>query len=113
MTALPEPGPEPRPEPGPETGARPEARQLQWLRRGLSQPGGKLPLFDEEGQRVDRALVRSCIDAGWAERWFHNPLKPDWVVCRLTEAGRLLLEVPAGGEGKGRKVSASGDTPQA
>ena len=32
-----------------ETCAVPEDRQLHWLRRGLSQPGGKLPLFDEEG----------------------------------------------------------------
>lgn len=66
----------------------PSQAQRVWLRRGLDQPGGKLPLFDEEGQQVCERTVRSCIDKGWAEPWFSNPLKPDWIVCKLTEAGR-------------------------
>ncbi|HYD32377.1 MAG TPA: hypothetical protein VEB64_16160 [Azospirillaceae bacterium] len=69
----------------------PSAQQIRWLRRGLEQPGGKLPLFDANGQRVNRQTVESCKSAGWAEVWFHNPLKPDWQVCRLTEAGREAL----------------------
>jgi hypothetical protein len=28
---------------------------------------------------------------GWAEPWFSNPLKPDWLVCKLTDTGRALL----------------------
>jgi len=72
--------------------SRPSAPQIRWLRRGLTQPGGKLPLFDEEGQRVSDQTVRSCIDRGWAEPWFANPIKPDWLVCRLTEDGRDLME---------------------
>lgn len=67
------------------------ASQLDWLRRGLTQAGGKLPLFDDTGRRIHSNTIRSCLDAGWAERWFHNPLKPDWEVCRLTEAGRAVL----------------------
>ncbi|MBP2315878.1 hypothetical protein [Azospirillum soli] len=75
------------------TGSRrpPSGPQAAWLRRGLDQPGGKLPLFDTDGQRVKKQTIESCIKAGWAERWFHNPLKPDWLVCRLTEAGRDAL----------------------
>jgi hypothetical protein len=73
-------------------GARaPTPTQLAWLRRGLTQPGGKLPLFDESGQRVRRSVVSSCRTAGWAESWFHNPIKPGWDICRLTEAGRAML----------------------
>jgi len=68
--------------------ARPTVTQLAWLRRGLDQAGGKLPLFDQFGQRYDSRTIRSCIDQGWAEPWFDNPIKPDWQVCRLTEAGR-------------------------
>ena len=68
----------------------PSATQLLWLKRGLDQPGGKLPLFDEWGQRVNEKTVRSCISHGWAEPWFTNPLKPDWLVCKLTTAGRAL-----------------------
>jgi hypothetical protein len=72
--------------------ARPSVPQMQWLKRGLKQPGGKLPLFDEWGQRVNEQTVRSCIAQGWAEPWFANPLKPDWLVCKLTESGRSLAD---------------------
>ena len=65
--------------------------QRAWLKRGLDQPGGKLPLFDRDGQRVDPRTVQTCIDQGWAEPWFANPLKPDWLVCRLTEKGRRIV----------------------
>ena len=71
---------------------KPTRVQEAWLSRGLSQPGGKLPLFDDQGQRVSERTVRSCIRQGWAEPWFENPLKPDWQVCRLTDAGRRVLE---------------------
>jgi hypothetical protein len=70
---------------------RPPPQQRQWLRRGVGQPGGKLPLFDEWGQRISERTVRSCIDQGWAEPWFSNPLKPDWLVCKLTAAGRIAV----------------------
>lgn len=71
--------------------ARPTAAQKAWLMRGLDQPGGKLPLFDEGGQRVNALTIRSCIDQGWAEPWFANPVKPDWLVCKLTDTGRVVL----------------------
>lgn len=66
----------------------PSETQMAWLKRGLEQPGGKLPLFDRIGQKVSEQTVRSCIRSGWAEPWFNNPIKPDWLVCRLTDAGR-------------------------
>lgn len=71
--------------------ARPTAVQAAYLRRGLSEPGGKLPLFDRNGQRYARRTIQSCIDQGWATPWFHNPIKPDWLICRLTEAGAAAL----------------------
>ena len=70
---------------------KPTAPQRLWLKRGLDQAGGKLPLFDAAGQRVSERTVRSCIDKGWAEPWFANPLKPNWLVCKLTDAGRALF----------------------
>lgn len=72
---------------------RPTPAQIRYLSRGLSQAGGKLPLFDEEGQRIDPRTIRRCIAAGWAEPWFDNPIKPDWLVCRLTAAGRQALDI--------------------
>ncbi|MDP6787627.1 MAG: hypothetical protein QF830_02985 [Rhodospirillales bacterium] len=69
---------------------KPTPFQRRWLRRGLDQAGGKLPLFDENGRQVGERTVRSCIDKGWVEPWFANPLKPDWLVCKLTEAGRAV-----------------------
>ena len=73
------------------TSARPTPAQRRYLERGLGQPGGKLPLFDRDGQEIDRKTVESCLVHGWAERWFHNPLKPGWHVCKLTEAGYAVL----------------------
>jgi hypothetical protein len=69
----------------------PSRRQLAWLRRGRDAPGGKLPLFTPEGQEVPRGVIEGCLDAGWAEPWFSNPIKPDWLVCRLTPAGAEVL----------------------
>lgn len=70
----------------------PTRAQRRWLKRGLTQPGGKLPLFDEDGQRIANSTVKSCIRLGWAEPWFENPLKLDWVVCKLTHLGRVVAE---------------------
>lgn len=69
--------------------------QREWLSRGLTQPGGKLPLFNRDGQRINERTIKSCIRQGWAEPWFENPIKTDWLVCKLTESGRKVL----GGKG--------------
>jgi hypothetical protein len=78
--------------PGEGVSAKPSRAQRRWLQSGLTQPGGKLPLFDADGQRISGRTVRSCIDLGWAEPWFDNPLKPDWIVCKLTHLGRVVAE---------------------
>lgn len=85
-------------------GPAPSEAQLKWLARGLEQPGGKLPLFDHEGQRVSTRTVESCIRHGWAAPWFNNPLKPDWMVCKLTDAGRALVEETVADEDGGANV---------
>ncbi|WP_417820723.1 hypothetical protein [Terasakiella sp.] len=71
---------------------KPSDAQRKWLSRGLQQAGGKLPLFDEFGQEINSQTVQSCIRNGWAEPWFSNPLKPDWLVCKLTDVGREVLK---------------------
>jgi hypothetical protein len=65
--------------------------QRRYLERGLTEPGGKLPLFDREGRDVPRKTVDACLAHGWAERWIANPIKPDWPVCRLTDDGYRVL----------------------
>lgn len=77
---------------------KPTWAQTRYLIRGLKQPGGKLPLFDEEGQEIDVRTIRSCIERGWAEPWFKNPIKKDWLVCKLTAEGFRVLggEKPKG-----------------
>ena len=80
-----------RPRGLPPAPGQPTDAQRAWLACGLPQPGGKLPLFHPDGRRVDARTIRACIDQGWAEQWFANPLKPDWLVCRLTAAGRTLV----------------------
>jgi hypothetical protein len=65
--------------------------QREWLMRGLSQPGVKLPLFDRDGQKFSDRTIKSCIRKGWAEPWFKNPIKADWLICKLTDSGRQAL----------------------
>ena len=69
----------------------PSPVQRAWLKRGLDQPGGKLPLFDTQGQQIDPRTIQACIEQGWAEPWFANPIKPGWLVCKLTVAGRAAV----------------------
>ena len=67
---------------------KPTAAQLRYLRLGLNQAGGKLPLFDDHGQEINPKTIRSCVAKGWAEPWFDNPGMPNWLVCKLTASGR-------------------------
>ncbi len=62
--------------------------ERRYLSKGLNEPGGKLPLFDGRGQEISPRVIKGCIEKGLAERWFANPMKPNWLVCRLTDAGR-------------------------
>jgi hypothetical protein len=71
--------------------SRPTEAQRRYLARGLGEPGGKLPLFDRDGREVPRKTVEACISHGWAESWGKNPIKPDWLVCRLTSEGYRVL----------------------
>ena len=73
------------------TGIGPSEAQRRYLERGLTQAGGKLPLFDRDGREVARKTIESCVAHGWATPWVHNPIKPDWLVCRLTAAGYRVL----------------------
>ena len=70
---------------------RPTAPQRRYLERGLDQPGGKLPLFDRDGREVPRKTIEACVAHGWAEPWTRNPIKPEWLVCRLTPSGYRVL----------------------
>ena len=71
--------------------ARLSETQRQYLVKGLKEPGGKLSLFDHNGKRISEKTIRSCIEHGWCEPWYRNPLKPDWLVCKLTDSGRKIL----------------------
>lgn len=73
-----------------QVGVNPQERA--YLKHGLSQPGGKLPLFDAQGQEISAHVIRNCLDKGLCEPWFANPLKPDWLVCRLTPKGRKTIK---------------------
>ena len=71
--------------------SRLSAEEKTYLQMGLRQPGGKLPLFDGNGQEIDSRTIKACLKKGFAVRWIANPLKPDWLVCRLTVEGREAL----------------------
>jgi hypothetical protein len=71
---------------------RPTQAQRRYLLRGLTEPGGKLPLLTRDGRELPRPTTAACIAHGWAEPWFNNPIKPNWLVCRLTPAGYRVLD---------------------
>ena len=81
-------------------GIRPSEAQRRYLERGLTQAGGKLPLFDLQGREVARKTVESCVAHGWATPWVHNPIKPDWArannqyvsLDRITHKRRVFVE---------------------
>ena len=74
---------------------RPTDAQRRYLERGLNEPGGKLPLFDPDGREVPKKTIEACMAHGWAEAWIKNPIKPDWLVCRLTPAGYRVMGQPS------------------
>jgi hypothetical protein len=75
--------------------------QRRYLARGLKESGGKLPLFDEDGREIPRRTIEACVAHGWAEPWISNPIKPDWLVCRLTPSGyRVLGKEPPRNRGR-------------
>ncbi len=86
-----------RPDNGPGKGlgrrraVRPTAVQRAWLKQGLGEAGGKLPMFDRQGQAYNQRTIQSCIAQRWAEPRIKNPIKPDWLVCKLTAAGRAAV----------------------
>ena len=65
--------------------------QRRYLARGLKQAGGKLPLFDDEGREISPRTIEACVAHGWATPWSRNPVKPGWLVCRLTDEGYRVL----------------------
>lgn len=87
------------------------ATQYEWLKRGRVQPAGKLPLFDQDGAKIPARLILSCLKAGWAEPWFSNPIKADWLVCKLTDLGLRAVQNYEKTQGSicGNRQSVSGD----
>lgn len=71
--------------------AFPSTAQARYLSLGLRQPGGKLPLFDSNGQKIAPRTIKACMQAGWAKPWHKNPIQPDWLVCRLTDLGKSVV----------------------
>ncbi len=49
--------------------------------------------------------IQACVAHGWAEPWIHNPIRPEWQVCKLTAKGYEALgreaDGPAGGAAPG------------
>jgi hypothetical protein len=85
----------------PAAEVRPTEPQRRYLERGLTEPGGKLPLFARDGRQVPRKTIEACIAHRWAQPWTRNPIKSDWLVCKLTSAGyRALGVAPTAAEGR-------------
>ena len=74
-----------------KTKLRPTSAQKKYLSLGVKQPGGKLPLFDDNGKRIATSTIEACLKAGWCEHWAVNPIEPKWLVCKLTSDGENVV----------------------
>ena len=72
-----------------------EADMRGWLQGGEAREDGRLALFDQFGEPIDRKVVKTAIASGFAEPWFASPMRPQWIVCRLTSKGQDFLSRPA------------------
>ncbi len=72
-----------------------DADMREWLRGGEAREDGRLALFDQFGEPIDKKVVKTAIASGFAEPWFANPMRPQWTVCRLTQKGYDFLDRPA------------------
>ena len=68
-----------------------DRNMYDWLSGGLGREDGRLALFDSFGEPIDKAVVKTAIASGYAEPWFSSPMRPQWMVCRLTAKGRGAL----------------------
>ena len=68
-----------------------EMELKDWLQGGLNRSDGRLALFDRFGEPVDKAVIKTAIKQGLAEPWFSSPMRPQWMVCRITPKGRESL----------------------
>ena len=66
-----------------------------WLRGGVDRSDGRLAIFDTFGEPVNKAVIKSAIASGLAEPWFSSPMRPQWMVCRLTAKGRAAVSPSA------------------
>src|SRR5262249_30516422 len=92
------------------TGIRPTEAQRRYLERGLTQAGGKLPLFDRDGREVSKKTIESCVAHGWGTPRGHHP-QPGRSGRRADPRARL----PAGGRGAplpppGRRAALAANT---
>ena len=80
-------------------GANPLAADIAMMRVAIEAAAAADPrdvpvgavVFDADGREVAPRTVQACVANGWAEPWLKNPLKPDWLVCRLTPKGYAVL----------------------
>ena len=66
-----------------------------WLNGGLNREDGRLAIFDTFGEPINKAVIKTAIASGFAEPWFSSPMRPQWMVCRLTAKGRAVVSPSA------------------
>jgi hypothetical protein len=66
--------------------------EKKWLQKGLTHPGGMIPLLTEKGEPVDSKLIEKAFLNGWIELLPSARDGACFIGCRLTQSGRDFLD---------------------
>jgi len=72
------------------------AAQVTYLLGAVDRLDGKLPLFDEKGDKIPQPTIDAVVSKGWAEPVYTRTFLKDMDIYRITDLGRKILKEVAG-----------------
>ena len=70
--------------------------QLSYLMGGMTRIDGKLPLFDESGEKIPQPTIDAVVKKGWAEPVYTRTFLKDMGIYRITDLGKQILKEVTG-----------------
>ena len=70
----------------------PSLAQQKYLKKGAKHRWGRLPLFDEDGQRYADSTISSCFNAGWIVPAYEKDFMKGAPIFALTDYGHEVVQ---------------------